>query len=60
MFAPSYEEKDWNGRRIRIGDTGQIVGVPDSTGMTQECAAESLPVFAHVARRYEKVARFDE
>src|SRR5918998_45202 len=52
--------KDASGERVRVGDTVRIVGVPDLTGMSPECLAESLPVFRHLVGKYKRVREFDE
>jgi len=41
--------KDVTGKRIRIGDIVRIIGVPDLSGMSLECRAESLPVLEHTS-----------
>lgn len=52
--------KDVLGRAIRVGDIVRIVGVPDLSGMSDACRAESLPVFEHLVGSYKRVAEFDE
>jgi hypothetical protein len=51
---------DVDGKRIKVGDSVRIVGVPDLSGMTAECRAESLPVFEHLVGTYKRVREFDE
>ena len=52
--------KDVTGRPIRVGDIVRIIGVPDLSGMSAECRAESLPVFKHLLGTYKRVEEFDE
>ncbi len=52
--------KDATDQRIRIGDIVRIIGVPDLSGMSQECRAESLPVFKHLVGTYKRVEEFEE
>jgi hypothetical protein len=52
--------KDLSGERIRVGDIVRIIGVPDLSGMSVECRAESLPVFKHLVGTYKRVEEFDE
>jgi hypothetical protein len=52
--------KDVRGERIRVGDIVRIIGVPDLSGMSVECRAESLPVFKHLVGTYKRVEEFDE
>jgi len=52
--------KDVAGERIRIGDIVRIIDVPDLSGMSEECRAESLPVFKHLVGTYKRVEEFDE
>src|ERR671916_256204 len=52
--------EDASGERVRVGDTVRIVGVPDLSGMSPECLAESLPVFRHLVGKYKRVVEFDK
>lgn len=52
--------KDASGARLRVGDTVRIVGIPDLTGMSPDCLAESLPVFRHLVGKYQRVTEFDK
>jgi hypothetical protein len=52
--------KDVTGQRLKVGDIVRIVGVPDLSGMSVECRAESLPVFEHLVGKYKQVKEFDE
>jgi hypothetical protein len=52
--------RDVLGERLRVGDIVRIVGVPDLSGMSVDCRAESLPVFEHLVGTYRRVAEFDE
>ena len=52
--------KDVTGERVRVGDIVRVVGVPDLSGMSAECRAESLPVFRHLVGKYKRVVEFDE
>lgn len=51
---------DATGRRIRVGDTVKVIGVPDLTGMVPESVKESLPVFEYLVGKYKIVEEFDE
>jgi len=52
--------KDVAGKRLKVGDIVRIVGVPDLTGMSADCLAESLPVFQHLVGNYKRITEFDE
>jgi hypothetical protein len=52
--------KDVLGARLRVGDIVRVVGVPELTGMSPDCLAESLPVFRHLVGKYKRVIEFDE
>lgn len=52
--------KDVTGKPIKIGDVVRIIGVPDLSGMSAACRAESLPVFKHLVGKYKQVYEFDE
>ncbi len=54
------QRKDTSGERLRVGDIVRIIGVPDLTGMSADCRAESLPVFEHLVGKYKRVEQFDE
>jgi hypothetical protein len=52
--------RDVTGKPIKVGDTVRVVGMPDLSGMSAECRAESLPVFRHLLGKYKRVEEFDE
>ncbi len=52
--------KDVTGKPIRIGDIVRVIGVPDLSGMSPDCRAESLSVFRHLLGKYKRVEEFDE
>ena len=52
--------KDVTGKPIKIGDIVRIIGVPDLSGMSADCRAESEPVFLHLVGTYKQVEEFDE
>jgi len=52
--------KDVTGKPIKVGDVVRVIGVPDLSGMSAECRAESLPVFEHLVGTYQRVTEFDE
>ena len=52
--------RDATGECLKIGDTVRIIGVPDLSGMSPACRAESLPVFQHLVGKYKRVEEFDE
>ncbi len=60
QFMGRVPRKDVAGVRLCVGDTIRVVGVPELTGMSPECLAESLPVFRHLVGRYKRVIEFDE
>jgi len=51
---------DATGRRIRVGDSVKVTGVPDLSGMAPDCIKESQPVFEYLVGKYKKVEEFDE
>jgi hypothetical protein len=52
--------KDVSGERLKVGDIVRVVGVPDLTGRSADCLAESLPVFQHLVGKYKRITEFDE
>jgi hypothetical protein len=54
------QRKDVSGQRLKVGDVVRVIGIPDLSGMSAECRAESLPVFEHLVGRYKRVQEFDE
>jgi hypothetical protein len=52
--------KDVTGKPIRIGDVVRVIDVPDLSGMSAHCRAESLPVFQHLVGTYKRAQEFDE
>jgi hypothetical protein len=52
--------KDITGQPIHVGDVVRVIGVPDLSGMSADCQAESAPVFRHLAGTYKRVKEFDE
>ena len=52
--------KDVTGERLNVGDIVRVIGVPDLSGMSVECRAESLPVFQYLVGKYKRIAEFDE
>jgi hypothetical protein len=51
---------DNTGERVRVGDMVRVIGVPDLSGMSSDCRAESLPVFQFLVGKYKRVEEFDE
>lgn len=51
---------DRNGTSIGIGDVVRIVGIPDLTGMSPDCLAESLPAFQHLVGKYKRIRGFGD
>jgi len=51
---------DRNGKTIMVGDVVRIVGVPDLSGISQDCLAKSLPVFQYLVGKYKRVCGFNE
>ena len=45
---------------LALGIWFRVIGVPDLTGMSPECRAESLPVFEYLVGKYKRVQEFDE
>ena len=54
------QRRDVTGEHVSVGDIVRVIGVPDLSGMSQECRAESLPVFEHLLGKYKRVEEFDE
>jgi hypothetical protein len=54
------QRRDVTGERIIVGDIVRVIGVPDLSGMSPECRAESLPVFEHLLGTYKRIEEFDE
>ena len=54
------QRRDVAGERLRVGDIVRVIGVPDLSGMSADCRAESLPVFEHLVGSYKRVEEFDE
>ena len=52
--------RDVEGELISVGDMVRVIGVPDLSGMSAACRAESLPVFTHLVGKYKRVREFDE
>jgi hypothetical protein len=52
--------RDATGERLKVGATVRVIGVPDLSGMSSACRAESLPVFRHLVGKYKRVEEFDE
>lgn len=52
--------RDASGEQLRVGDEVRVVGVPDLSGMSATCQAESLPVFQHIVGTYKRIIEFDE
>lgn len=55
-----HKPADRNGTPIKIGDLVRIVGVPDLSGMSPACRAESLAVFRYLVGKYKRVRGFDQ
>ena len=55
-----HQPLDIIGKRIRVGDSVRITGVPDLTGMRPKQIQESMPVFQYLVGKYKKVDRFDK
>lgn len=60
QFMGRVPRKDAAGGRLCARDVVRVVGVPDLSGMSPDCLAESLPVFWHLVGRYKRVIEFDE
>ena len=56
---PRHEPFDVTGRKIHVGDSVRIVGVPDLSGWLPESRAATLPVFEYLVGKYKRVAGFD-
>ena len=54
------KRRDVRGEHLSVGDIVRVIGVPDLSGMSPECRAESLPVFEHLLGKYKRVEEFDE
>ena len=51
---------DVTGKRIRVGDTVRVVGVPDLSSMTPKARNESRPVFDYLVGKYKTVREFNQ
>jgi hypothetical protein len=60
QVMPGITYKDAAGERLKVGDTVRVLGVPDLSGMSSACLAESLPVFQHLVGKYKRVREWDE
>ena len=60
QVMPRITYRDAAGARLKVGDTVRVLGVPDLSGMSSACLAESLPVFQHLVGKYIRVREFDE
>jgi hypothetical protein len=47
--------RDATGERLKVGDTVRVLAVPNLSGMSSACLAESLPVFQHLVGKYKRV-----
>jgi hypothetical protein len=54
------QRKDVTGESIKVGDIVRVIGVPNLTGMSPECRAESRPVFEYLLGKYKRVEEFDQ
>ena len=54
------KRRDVAGERLQVGDVVRVIGVPDLSGMSAECRAESIPVFEHLVGTYKRIDEFDE
>ena len=57
-----YKPIDATGRRIKVGDTVRIVGLPKLDGMREDVLEEfgTREVFTYLVGKYKKVWDFDE
>jgi hypothetical protein len=55
-----YAKIDCDGSALQAGDEVLILGVPDLSGMSAECRAESQPVFEHLKGKKKRILAFDE
>lgn len=60
QVMPRITYRDATGERLKVGDTVRVLGMPDLSGMSSACVAESLPVFRHLVGKYKRVREFDE
>lgn len=52
--------KDTAGKKLKIGDTVRIIGVPEFKGWSTRSKNESLPVFQHLVGKYKKINGLDK
>ena len=57
---PPYAKIDCDGSPLQAGDEVLILGVPDLSGMADECRAESQPVFDYLKGKKKRIQNFDE
>lgn len=57
---PPYAKIDCDGSPLQAGDEVLILGVPDLSGMDDECRAESQPVFDYLKGKKNRIQNFDE
>lgn len=55
-----HDPLDRNGLLIKVGSLVRITGIPDLSGMSPDCIAESLPIFQRLVGKYKRVRGFDE
>lgn len=55
-----YAKFDCDGSPLKAGDEVLILGVPDLSGMADECRAESQPVFEHLKGKKKRIQNFDK
>ena len=59
-LASRYKPIDGAGQKLLVGDVVRVLGVPDLSGMAEECRLESEPVFRHIVGQYKKIKEFDD
>ncbi len=50
---------DVNGIQLAVGDIVRIIGIPDLSGMTEDCREETRSVFQHLLGKYKKIQAFE-
>lgn len=52
--------QDIDGRLVRVGDAVRVVGLPDLSGMADDCRKESEPIFQQLVGKSKKISDFNE
>jgi len=53
-------KQDVDGRRVKIGDTVRVIGVPNLSDMAEECRKETECVFQYLVGKTKRIRNFNE